>query len=93
MLGGDGSRGRGDRSAGGGQSNSLDAVRSGLGDAAATRSTVGALDVERVGVLEDAGVALEAENKTVDGLVTKRSVDVPGVSVGTVLDTSCICVS
>jgi hypothetical protein len=38
-------------------------------------------EVERVGVLEDAGVTLVPQDEAVDGLVTKSGIDSPGVLV------------
>lgn len=46
-------------------------------------------DVEGVGVLEDLGVGLVADDETVDGSVTKVRRNVPGIRAGRVGDTAC----
>lgn len=48
------------------------------------------LDVEGVGVLEDGGVALEAEDEAVEVLAGNGRVNVPGEGLGAVLDTGCL---
>lgn len=58
------------------------------GGVAASRLAIGSLDVEGVGVLEDAGVAFELEDEAVDIFGTERGVDVPDVGLGTILDSS-----
>jgi hypothetical protein len=81
-LGGGGGRARG-------ESDGLDAGLGGHDDAAVLTLVVAAVlttilgldDVERVGVLEDAGVTLVPQDEAVDGLVTKSGIDSPGVLV------------
>lgn len=81
-LGGGGGRARG-------ESDGLDAGLGGHNDAAVLTLVLAAVlttilgmdDVERVGVLEDAGVTLVPQDEAVDGLVTKSGIDSPGVLV------------
>lgn len=45
------------------------------------------LDVEGVGVLEDVGVALGAEDEAVESLAAQGGINVPDEGLGAVLDT------
>jgi hypothetical protein len=71
-----------------GESDGLD---TGVGgdDSGLAAGALTSLDVEGLGVLEDLGVALELEDKAVDGLGAERGVDRPGVLLVGVWDTGC----
>lgn len=97
--GGDGSRSGGDRDLGGGggraggEGNGLDAGLGGhdntLALAAVLTLTLLLDDFERVGVLEDAGVALKLDDEAVEGISAERGIDSPGVLVVSVGNTAC----